>query len=134
MTTRQLHIIGELLGLFVAAPFSIYMATRRELPIGLRVLNGVAGVGTAAIDGWLLAEAIRGPKLPGGRGAGKTAADFDPRQVAVGVRVELEHTPDPAIALEIALDHLSEDPAYYTKLCSMWPGEAGCELFPTPQP
>jgi len=33
-----------------------------------------------------------------------------------GVRVELEHTPNELEAAEIALDHLREDPDYYTKL------------------
>ena len=34
----------------------------------------------------------------------------------IGQKVELEHTNDPKKADEIALDHLSEDPLYYTKL------------------
>ena len=33
-----------------------------------------------------------------------------------GVKEELEHTSDKAVAKEIALDHLAEDPHYYTKL------------------
>ena len=33
-----------------------------------------------------------------------------------GIQTELEHTDDPAIARAIALDHLYEDPGYYTKL------------------
>lgn len=33
-----------------------------------------------------------------------------------GVKVEMEHTDDIKIAAEIALDHLFEDPKYYTKL------------------
>jgi hypothetical protein len=33
-----------------------------------------------------------------------------------GIRVELEHTDDPKVAEEIALDHLDEDREYYTKL------------------
>jgi len=34
----------------------------------------------------------------------------------VGEEVEMEHTDDPEIAGEIALDHLSEDLEYYIKL------------------
>lgn len=34
----------------------------------------------------------------------------------IGQAVELEHTDDRKKANEIALDHLSEDPLYYTKL------------------
>lgn len=54
--------------------------------------------------------------IPGGLGDKATAAQFDRDQVAKGVRVEMEHTSDPRVALEIALDHLSESPRYYDKL------------------
>ena len=37
-------------------------------------------------------------------------------QLALGIRVEQEHTTSPAVAREIALDHLNEVPNYYTKL------------------
>lgn len=37
-------------------------------------------------------------------------------QLAKGIRVEMEHTNDEKTAREIALDHLGEDPRYYTKL------------------
>lgn len=40
------------------------------------------------------------------------------QQLDMGIKVELEHTSDRKIAREIALDHLSEDPNYYTKLKS----------------
>jgi hypothetical protein len=33
-----------------------------------------------------------------------------------GVKVEMEHTKDKNLAKEIAMDHLAEDPKYYTKL------------------
>ena len=36
-----------------------------------------------------------------------------------GVDVEMEHTDDPNIAREIAMDHLMEDPVYYKKLKEM---------------
>jgi hypothetical protein len=54
--------------------------------------------------------------LPGGLGDYASAADFDPKQIAKGVKVEMEHTIDPKKAKEIALDHLTEDPFYYDKL------------------
>ncbi len=41
---------------------------------------------------------------------------FDAKSLAKGMKVELEHTEDEEIALEIAMDHLSEDPDYYDKL------------------
>lgn len=37
-------------------------------------------------------------------------------QLAKGIKVELEHTSNKNTATEIALDHLNEDPDYYTKL------------------
>lgn len=37
-------------------------------------------------------------------------------QLKMGIEVEKEHTTDIATAEEIALDHLGEDPNYYTKL------------------
>jgi len=36
-----------------------------------------------------------------------------------GMRVEMEHTSDPAIAREIAADHLKEDRDYYSKLATL---------------
>jgi hypothetical protein len=42
--------------------------------------------------------------------------DVDPEELKKGIEVEKEHTDDPVKAEEIALDHLAEDPHYYTKL------------------
>jgi hypothetical protein len=64
--------------------------------------------------------------IPGGRAAGKSLKDLakahgvNPKslekQLRVGVAVEMEHTNSEAKAEEIAMDHLAEDPRYYTKL------------------
>ena len=54
--------------------------------------------------------------LTGGVGDATAASDVDPAELSLGQTVEMEHTTDPNIATEIALDHLSEDPQYYTKL------------------
>jgi ribosomal protein S18 acetylase RimI-like enzyme len=40
----------------------------------------------------------------------------DPHQLKMGIKVEMEHTNDPKVAKRIALQHLAEDPEYYTKL------------------
>lgn len=63
------------------------------------------------------ALAARGIKtrLPGGL-AEDRYPDIDPEEWVVGTEVELEHTNDIVLAAEIALDHISEDPDYYTKL------------------
>ena len=55
-------------------------------------------------------------KLPGGVGDESTTDKVDPTQLSIGIQIEMEHTNDPDIAKEIAMDHLTEDPKYYTKL------------------
>lgn len=60
-------------------------------------------------------------KLPGGLSEGKKV-DYDPHQIVMGQKVEMEHTKDPEVATEIAMDHLTEDPRYYTKLKRMEEG------------
>jgi GNAT superfamily N-acetyltransferase/predicted ABC-type ATPase len=66
-------------------------------------------------------EDTRGPDmLPGGKGDKKhDLSKFDPEQLAAGIKVEMEHTSDPRIALEICIDHLTEDSHYYTKLAKI---------------
>lgn len=41
---------------------------------------------------------------------------FDAKQLEMGIKIESEHTKDPAIAKMIAKDHLTEHPEYYTIL------------------
>jgi hypothetical protein len=66
-------------------------------------------------------SSTKSPKeiIPGGRAKGKSPKDFDPKQIAMGVKVELEHTGDRDMAREIAMDHLAEIPDYYTRLLRM---------------
>lgn len=40
-------------------------------------------------------------------------------QVEKGTKVEMEHTDDPDVARETAMDHVFEDPKYYDKLAKM---------------
>jgi hypothetical protein len=44
---------------------------------------------------------------------------FHAKELAKGVKMEMEHTDSPRIALEIAKDHLLEVPDYYTRLEAM---------------
>jgi hypothetical protein len=44
---------------------------------------------------------------------------YDKEELRKGIEVEKEHTNNPKIALKIALDHLDEDPQYYTKLATL---------------
>jgi len=55
-------------------------------------------------------------KLPGGKGDSLSSQDVDQKELTMGMKVEKEHTKDDSLAREIALDHLAEDPHYYTKL------------------
>jgi 8-oxo-dGTP pyrophosphatase MutT (NUDIX family) len=55
----------------------------------------------------------------GGKADGKPASIFPKDQIAKGVKVEREHTNNPAMAKEIAKDHLTEDKKYYTHLKEM---------------
>jgi hypothetical protein len=55
--------------------------------------------------------------LPGGAAPDNHRwSHIDREQLAVGTKVEMEHTNNPRVAEEIAADHLTEDPAYYQKL------------------
>lgn len=68
-------------------------------------------------------------KVEGGLADGKTAEDIAAKhdvsvddinvQIEKGCKVESEHTEDQAIAKEIAMDHLMEDPKYYDKLATI---------------
>ena len=85
--------------------------------LGKLLLGGLAVVGAS------LALTQRG-----GAGARKRPRDFDPTQLLVGCFIEMEHTDDPVVAREIAMDHLAEDPRYYSTLCR-WHRERACRLF-----
>ena len=53
---------------------------------------------------------------------------YDPAELRAGCQIELEHTSDPDEACSIAKVHLREDRRYYSKLCSLFPGEKGCQF------
>jgi len=80
--------------------------------------------GVMAVIGWTFAREIKkgsrdgwpSQRIPGGRASGKSPSSFNQRQLRRGTRVEMEHTNDRAVAREIAMDHLDEDPQYYEKL------------------
>ena len=61
---------------------------------------------------------LRKGVIPGGEADKKHVAekDVDPEQLKMGIKEEMEHTGDPKVAKEIALDHLSKTPNYYSKL------------------
>jgi len=62
-----------------------------------------------------LAELMGGKNdiIPGGLAAGMPTSMFPQDQIAKGTEVELEHSSNPALAQEIAKDHLTEGNDYY---------------------
>ena len=50
--------------------------------------------------------------------ANDDSIEYDPEQLAAGIKIEMEHTDDEEIATIIAKHHLAEDPEYYIKLAS----------------
>lgn len=48
-----------------------------------------------------------------------TEKDADKKELEMGIKVEMEHTKNKAIAKRIALDHLAEFGDYYTRLLKM---------------
>ena len=49
----------------------------------------------------------------------KSDREYDPKELAMGIEVEYEHTNMKRIAKTIAKHHLSEFPDYYTRLKKM---------------
>lgn len=72
-----------------------------------------SGAVKVGMDAWRKANKNQ---IPGGEGHKLKPKDVDPAELKRGIAVEMEHTTDREIAKEIALDHLAEDPKYYTKL------------------
>lgn len=67
----------------------------------------------------LTTEGKKSQKLKGGKGDKLTADQVNPYEYKRGWKHELEHTDDIDKAKEIALDHLAEDPMYYSRLDAM---------------
>ena len=57
--------------------------------------------------------------LKSGLGDNRKDSLFNSKQLAKGIKVEMEHTKRKGIAKEIAKDHLTEFPDYYNELDKM---------------
>jgi hypothetical protein len=68
----------------------------------------------------IAASNIKEEKIKGGRASEEVRENatelFDPLEISVGIKVEMEHTDSIEAAREIALDHLTENKNYYTRL------------------
>ena len=71
-------------------------------------------IGAVLLGGYFLLREDQ--YLVGGKGDELDEEDVDEDELMMGIEVEREHTKNKKIAKEIALDHLAEDPQYYTKL------------------
>lgn len=77
----------------------------------------------------LFSEFINENKIPGGISGDMSLEDIAKKhevdikeldtEYKKGITIEMEHTDDENIAMEIARDHLFEDPKYYTKLATI---------------
>lgn len=80
------------------------------------VLPYLALLGVGLFVGYLISKSNHKDRIHGGVGDLSEPEDFDAEDLSEGQEVEYEHTDDPEIAEEIAMDHLTEDPEYYKKL------------------
>lgn len=64
------------------------------------------------VEEFLRRNKLAGDLIPGGAAEGMSVSDFPKKQMALGQKVESEHTPNPQMQREIAKDHLAEGDGY----------------------
>lgn len=112
-TAKSLHALSALSELTKSKPIPLPTSGKAASIASMRASQGVDSQGNAK----------KGGEIPGGLAEGKKPADFPAEALAAGTKVEMEHTKDPRVAEEIAMDHLTEDSSYYTKLAWMESGK-----------
>lgn len=75
----------------------------------------ISKASTAAIE----KVAKKKEALPGGKGDKKPDSAFVEKDLKKGMKVESEHTKNKKVQKEIAKDHLTEDPKYYSRLAKV---------------
>lgn len=93
--------------------------TKQKADISLRIATIAAATKPTKGAAAETSRASMEDQLPGGRADDAAPSEFDPAALAAGTAHEMEHTNDPEIAREIAMDHLREDPEYYVKLAKI---------------
>jgi len=91
---------------------------RFSMPLGRIIYDQPIGLAREPLEG-KYPRAVKEDRIPGGRADKREPKDFDPKQLAMGIKVEREHTNSDVLAREIAMDHLTENPRYYTALAKM---------------
>jgi len=79
-------------------------------------MRAFVGFGFVAAGLYIIWGRGRHDLLSGGLADEMEPEDFEPVALRKGTLHEMEHTRDAAVAQEIAMDHLAEDPRYYEKL------------------
>ena len=67
----------------------------------------------------IMGSMMKEDKVKGGMADKKKPEDFDQKELKMGIKIEMEHTDDAELAKEIAMDHLTEFPDYYSRLEKM---------------
>lgn len=98
----------------IVAPVSIYNEYPRKMRFSKRNASELGIDGAPEGQVWVMGMFGRARALAVLAAALELGAD--PSELDLGMREEFEHTDDPDIAQQIAMDHLREDPNYYKKL------------------
>ena len=77
---RRVHIAAEAVALAVVAPFTFWLATRRELPTAARALSAAIGATTLVVDGVLISRYLKGSTSTSASGLGSTSRSPPPSQ------------------------------------------------------
>ena len=88
-------------------------AEKATKPKGVKTMKGGPGEMKTISEG---KKPFPGNKLKGGKGDKLSINDVDRAEFKKGIKHEMEHTTDPKIAAEIALDHIAENPKYYSEI------------------
>ena len=83
----------------------------RRISSSKLVVNNMKTIKTASFE-----KLTEKDLIPGGLADNKPSSSFNKKELSKGKKVEKEHTGREDLAQEIAKDHLTEDPHYYTKL------------------
>jgi len=84
----------------------MYVLSREETLEKIAALEAAADLGKILSHKWH-------SHIAGGLADHRSPADFPREDLLKGMVVEMEHTSDPSVACEIAMDHLMEDQHYY---------------------
>jgi GNAT superfamily N-acetyltransferase len=106
-------IASQVTDLHEKATFTIFKDNDASIKVALAALRNkfAMTMGRNVVRLTKTADAI-----PGGKADKKKPGDFNAEALAEGAKHEREHTSSDAVAQEIAMDHLAEDPQYYVKL------------------